>query len=192
MKKSIKFLLMGAFCISVIYVNAQQCTPGIKGGVNFASLTGFEGNPRIGAHAGFFVHKSINKSWCFQPELLYSGEGQRYLSDGEERMLSLDYIQAPFMIQYFPIQQLYLEFGPQVGFLVSARDRGDNSPKVNVKSDFTNAQFGLNVGTGVYVTPNIGIYGRYSFGLTDVSKFDNIVDQSNVGQVGMMIRLKTK
>src|SRR5436190_14835756 len=107
MKKSIKFLLIGALCISIMHVNAQECIPGIKGGVNFASLSGFEGSPRIGANAGFFLHKTINKTWCFQPEILYSGEGQRYRSDGEERMLALDYIQAPFMIQYFPIQQLY-------------------------------------------------------------------------------------
>jgi hypothetical protein len=171
-------------------VSAQQAI-GIKGGVNIGSLSGFEGRSRISAHAGVFLHHTINKNWCFQPELLYSGEGQRYLSSGVERTLALDYLQLPLMIQYYPTPQIYFEAGPQFGLLLSAQDKVDEeSDHINAKDDFTAAQVALGVGIGFKATEQLILYGRYNFGLTDVSRFDNIVDHSQVGQLGIAIRLK--
>ena len=177
--------------VSMIFSSAcAQVAVGIKGGVNFANLSGFEGNSRVSGHAGVFLHNTINNKWCFQPELLYSGEGQRYFSNGEERTLALDYIQLPLMIQYYPTSQLYFEFGPQVGVLVSAQDKGDETAHTNVKDDFSTAQIALGVGLGYKVTNQVILYGRYNFGLTDVTTFDNLVDHSRVGQLGIAVRLK--
>jgi hypothetical protein len=171
-------------------VYAQQAI-GIKGGVNIASLSGFEGRSRISAHGGVFLHHTINKNWCFQPELLYSGEGQRYLSGGVERTLALSYLQLPLMIQYYPAPQIYFEAGPQFGVLVSAQDKVDDAEEqINAKDDFTQAQVALGLGLGYKVSEQLILYGRYNFGLTDVSRFDNIVDHSQVGQLGIAIRLK--
>lgn len=167
-----------------------QVEVGVKGGINSARLSGFNGNSRISGHAGLFLHHTINTRWCFQPELLFSGEGQDYFSGGGERTIALDYISVPLMIQYFATKQLYFEAGPQVGILASAQDKGSDRENINVKDDYTPAQIGLNVGLGVKVTPKFGIYGRYHFGLTDVSRFDNIVDHSQVGQLGVAFRLE--
>ena len=170
--------------------NAQQAV-GIKGGVNIASLSGFEGRDRISAHGGVFLHHTINKNWCFQPELLYSGEGQRYMSGGVVRTLALGYLQLPLMIQYYPAPQVYFEAGPQFGLLLSAQDKvDDESDHINAKEDFTAAQVALGMGIGFKSTEQLILYGRYNFGLTDVTKFDNIVDHSQVGQLGIAIRLK--
>ena len=172
-------------------VNAQQAV-GIKGGVNIASLSGFEGRSRISGHGGVFLHHTINRTWCFQPELLFSGEGQRYIANtGEERTLALGYLQLPLMVQYYPAPQVYLEAGPQFGLLLSAQDKvDDESGNINAKDDFTAAQVALGLGIGFKATEQLILYGRYNFGLTDVTRFDNIVDHSNVGQLGIAIRLK--
>ena len=79
MKKVTMILSVAVVSLLFSTVNAQQAI-GIKGGVNIANLSGFEGRSRISAHGGVFLHHTINKNWCFQPELLYSGEGQRYMS----------------------------------------------------------------------------------------------------------------
>jgi len=190
MKTTITIQLIAGISFLFNPVNAQETIVGIKGGLNSTFLTGYVGNNRVSGHAGFFLHNTINNRWCFQPELLYSGEGQRYFSDGEERTLALDYLQVPLMIQYFPMRQLYFEFGPQVGILVSAQDKGMDGLNINAKNDFSAAQAGLNLGVGIKATNSIGFYGRYCFGLTDVSKFDNIVDHSQVGQIGLSVRLR--
>lgn len=184
-------MIVSVTCLSLFFLNANgQHTLGIKGGVNIANLSGFEGNSRVSAHAGLFLHHTINRAWCFQPELLFSGEGQRYFDNGEERTLALNYIQLPLMIQYYPSPQIYLEAGPQVGVLVSAEDKSDGGAHINAKEDFTTAQIALGVGLGFKASGQVIFYGRYNFGLTDVTKFDDIVDHSRVGQLGVAIRLR--
>ena len=190
MKKVTTILSVAAISLFFSTVNAQQAI-GIKGGLNIASLSGFEGRDRISAHAGLFLHHTINKNWCFQPELLYSGEGQRYMSGGVERTLALGYLQLPLMIQYYPAPQVYLEAGPQFGLLLSAQDKvDDESGEINAKDDFTTGQVAIGLGLGYKASEQLILYGRYNFGLTDVSRFDNIVDHSNVGQLGIAVRLK--
>ena len=190
MKKVTMVLSVAVISFLFSTVSAQQAI-GIKGGVNIASLSGFEGRSRISAHGGVFLHHTINKNWCFQPELLYSGEGQRYTSGGVERTLALSYLQLPLMIQYYPAPQVYFEAGPQFGLLLSAQDKVDDfEEQINAKDDFTQAQVALGLGMGYKASEQLILYGRYNFGLTDVSRFDNIVDHSNVGQLGIAIRLK--
>jgi len=185
------FVILTLVVSGLFFTTADaQNSIGVKAGVNIASLSGFQGDSRVSAHGGLFLHHTINNNWCFQPELLFSGEGQRYFDNGIERTLALDYIQLPLMMQYYVVPQLYLEGGPQVGVLVSAQDKGDEGAHLNAKNDFTTAQIALALGLGFKATDQVILYGRYNFGLTDVSKFDNIVDHSNVGQLGIAIRLK--
>src|SRR5687768_13102667 len=179
--KKVTTVLSVAF-LNLFFLNADaQHAIGVKGGVNIANLSGFEGNSRVSVHGGVFLHHTINSEWCFQPELLYSGEGQRYFDNGEERTLALNYLQLPLMIQYYVAPRIYLEAGPQVGVLISAQDKGDETVHVNIKDDFTAAQIALGVGLGFKATDQVILYGRYNFGLTDVTRFDNIVDHSRVG-----------
>ena len=190
MKKVTMVLSVAVISFLLSSVNAQQAV-GIKGGVNISSLSGFDGRSRISAHGGVFLHHTINNNWCFQPELLYSGEGQRYVSGGVERTLALGYLQLPLMIQYYPAPQVYFEAGPQFGLLLSAQDKVDDyEEQINSKDDFTQAQVALGLGIGYKASEKLILYGRYNFGLTDVSRFDNIVDRSNVGQLGIAVRLK--
>ena len=189
MKKATTILSVAVMSLFFSTADAQQAV-GIKGGLNIASLSGFEGRDRISGHAGLFLHHTINKNWCFQPELLYSGEGQRYMSGGVERTLALGYLQLPLMIQYYPAPQVYLEAGPQFGLLLSAQDKvDDESGEINAKDDFTTGQVAIGLGIGYKASEKLILYGRYNFGLTDVSRFDNIVDHSNVGQLGVAFRL---
>ena len=163
MKKVTMVLSVAAMSLFFSTVNAQQAI-GIKGGLNIASLSGFEGRSRISGHAGVFLHHTINKNWCFQPELLYSGEGQRYVSGGVERTLALGYLQLPLMIQYYPAPQVYLEAGPQFGLLLSAQDKVDDyEDQINAKDDFTTGQVAIGLGIGYKASEKLVLYGRYNF-----------------------------
>src|SRR5882757_8376214 len=102
-------------------VNAQQTTLGVKGGVSFTGVSNLNGKDRTTGHAGLFLHSTINKNWAFQPEVLYSAQGQHFTNDlGQRRILALDYIQVPLMLQYYPVQRFYFEAGPQVGVKINS------------------------------------------------------------------------
>jgi hypothetical protein len=51
---------------------------GVKGGVSLTGVTNLKGNERTTGHVGIFMHHTITKNWCFQPELLYSAQGQHF------------------------------------------------------------------------------------------------------------------
>jgi hypothetical protein len=166
-----------------------QVTPGIKGGLNVADISNFNGENRVSGHVGLFLHHTINPNWCVQPEVLYSGQGQKYMTVNGERTLALSYIQVPVMIQYYPVKQLYFEAGPQVSFLTSANVKGEGADKVEVDGSYNKADFGINVGAGIAATHNLGFYARYNAGLTDITKNDNITRMNRGGQLGMYVRL---
>ena len=83
--------------------------------------------------------------------------------------INLDYIAVPVMFQYNALPNLYLEAGPQFGFLVSAKAK-DNNGSLDIKDGLKTFDFGLGLGAGYYFTPNIGVNVRYVAGLTDIVK----------------------
>jgi hypothetical protein len=185
-------ILLTLFFLDAVYlaVNAQPQT-GAKAGISAASLSSFEGSSRTSIHAGFFASLKLNKQWQFQPEILYSGEGQQYTTEGNKRTISLGYINLPMMVRYFPAEKFYLEVGPQIGFLAHASSSGEDVGKLNVKRSFNNNQFALVAGAGVRVNNRITFYGRYQLGLSDVTQGET-VDHSRVIMAGFSLQFRKK
>jgi len=190
-----KKLLVSAGIILLIsgfnFANAQiRVQPGIKGGVSFSQVTNLKGDERVTGHGGIFLNTMLNDRWSIQPELLYSAQGQKFKDENSSKnVLALDYLQLPVMLQYSPVSKVYLEAGPQVGFLVNAKIEGPNDAnKADVKDNYKKADFGVNVGLGVNATKNIGIYGRYNFGIMDVTKSDAVYRQNRDLQLGAAIK----
>lgn len=185
-----KIVIMVALACCLVSFSQAQFTPGIKGGLNIADVSNFNGDNRISGHAGLFLHHTINSRWCIQPEVLYSGQGQQYNTSAGERTLALSYIQVPVMVQYYPVRQLYFEVGPQVSFLTSAKTKAeDGDNKVEVDDHYKKTDVGLNIGVGIAATRQLGFYGRYQAGLTDISKDNNVTNRNRGAQLGMYVRL---
>ncbi|GAA0543169.1 porin family protein [Chitinophaga japonensis] len=187
MKKLILTILI-AGC-ATFAAQAQSIHFGVKGGLNIAQLSDFDGSgSRASGHVGGFVNFRF-RDWAIQPELLFSGQGEKYdVALAGERKVALNYINIPVMFQYYLIPQFYLEAGPQVGFLVSAKDKG-GSVTVDIKDGYNTADLGMGFGLGFKLPMGFGIYGRYNFGLTDL--YDGSGDYKNsVAQVGVSYTIK--
>jgi hypothetical protein len=194
MKKYV--LALAFFCLLAYPSHAQKVTPGIKGGLNITDVTSFNGNNRLSGHIGLFLHSRINRNWSIQPEILYSGQGQRYLVDPSGTItLALNYIQIPLMFQYYPVKQFYLEFGPQLGFLLAANIKNDGH-KNEVDGWFNKVDAAIGLGAGIQVTKMLGFYARYNIGIADISNDDSRLLNNRdhyynrVGQIGIAIKLK--
>jgi len=191
MKKYVLPILL--FCLIAYSSQAQQWTPGIKGGLNIADVSGLNGDNRLSGHVGLFFHGRINHQWSIQPEILYSGQGQRYWAGRDEYTLALSYIQIPLMFQFHPVRKFYLEFGPQIGFLLSANAKNDND-KTEVDQYFKKVDAAIAFGAGIQVTRMLGFYARYNAGIADISKDNNPLiyrdNYNRVGEIGIAIKLK--
>ncbi|MGL6125656.1 opacity protein [Chryseobacterium artocarpi] len=208
-----KKLILGLAVTAGTLAFAQQTNSsnpvsfGVKGGMNVSSLSKDSGlddqKSKIGFNAGVFANIPVATSFSIQPEVLYSQYGNKsdFTALGTKYSAStkLDYIAVPVMFQYNALPNLYLEAGPEFGFMVSAKNKlknesnGDSTTSDNYKDNFNTFNFGIGLGAGYYFTPNLGITARYVAGLTDIAKnrpSGSDAVRNNVFQVGLAYKFK--
>ncbi|KMQ65096.1 opacity protein [Chryseobacterium angstadtii] len=185
--------------------SSNPVTFGVKGGMNVSSLSKDEGlddqKSKIGFNAGVFANIPVAESFSIQPEVLYSQYGSKadytVLGTKFSSSTKLDYITVPVMFQYNLIPNLFVEAGPEFGFMVSAKNKiknennGNSTTSDNYKDDLKTFNFGIGLGAGYYFTQNFGITARYVAGVTDIFK-DNSGDaiRNNTFQVGLAYKFK--
>ncbi|WP_080779140.1 porin family protein [Chryseobacterium phocaeense] len=197
---------------------------GVKGGMNVSSLTdgsnnaywsNYERKAKIGFNAGVFANIPISGQFSVQPEILYNGLGSKIESTinfdiPEARMdikenLSLSYLSVPLMLQYNLLPELYVEAGPEFGFLLGGRAKSEFTQTSNtdgasstqshtgkiVMDLFNKFNFGIGIGAGYYFTQNLAVTARYTAGITDIYKY-NTGDavRNNALQVGLAYKFK--
>lgn len=142
---------------------------GIKGGLNVSNLMGdvedLDLGIRTSVHIGMLAEIIVSDKFSIQPELLYSGQGATVGSNPGFLRKKLNYITLPVMAKFPVLKGLYLETGPQVGFLISAKDKtNDSNDKIK---GIKTIDFGLNAGLNYEFKNGVFIQGRYNLGLTD-------------------------
>ncbi|WP_343688143.1 porin family protein [Chitinophaga sp.] len=191
MKKSILAALFVA--CAALGAKAQTLTFGVKGGLNVAKLTNIENSHnRASIYAGGFANFALSDMFAIQPELLYSGQGYFYRDAVNNKYTTkLGYINIPVMFQVHLVDEFFLEAGPQVGFLASAKAKA-GKVTVDIKDQMTTADFGLGFGLGYQFPIGVGISARYMFGLTDVYKNATESHKNSVASVGLTYTFNKK
>jgi len=188
--KVIKYVcVLALICMSFVTTKAQPISLGLKGGLNVTNLSNADDDNRISGQIGFYLHTKIARGWAFQPEILYSGQGDKYWDGSAHYTWALNYINIPLMFQYYPIRKFYLEFGPQLGILVAAHDKGPHGYNADISDGIKKADATLNLGMGIRATDQLGFYMRYGIGLSDVTRDDNYTYSNRVFQLGVDVRL---
>ena len=105
----------------------------------------------------------------------------------------------PVILKYKVDKNTYLEFGPQLGFLVSASldsDSYKSSASQTVSKLFNDIDFGLNIGVGIPIAKDLILNGRYSLGLTNIWKNadanDNFTLKNRVISAGLIFIVPQK
>ncbi|HEX9826031.1 MAG TPA: porin family protein [Flavobacteriaceae bacterium] len=172
-----KLFLFAAVAVFGFTMNAQEVTFGAKAGVNFASLGGDDSDGLDGLtsfHVGGVVVIGVSEKFAIQPELLYSSQGASY--DGGD--LKLDYINVPVLAKFTVAEGFSIEAGPQIGFLVSAKDDGED-----VKDFLKSTDFSAALGLGYELETGLNFGARYNLGLGNVLDDDGGDLKNNVIQL---------
>lgn len=164
-----KTMIIAAAILFSFAAKSQGVHFGIKGGLNASELHGSginDAKTKIGFHAGALAHiHTSNPSWGIQPELMYSLEGAKYNDDVK---LDLGFLNLPVLVQYMFDNGFRIEAGPQLGFLMSAKQKmGDNSE--DVKDNLKSINFSIPVGIGYLTRSGLGFDARYNFGVSDLN-----------------------
>ncbi|MEZ7495358.1 porin family protein [Leeuwenhoekiella aequorea] len=152
---------------------------GIKGGVNFANFTGDGGdgfdddNARTSFNIGALVEIPVTERFAIQPEVFYSGQGFDLVQrdDEQDTEFQLNYINVPVLAKLYLVKGLYVEAGPQIGFLVDSQLDGPNGSVDIDEDNFNDIDFGGAVGLGYKFDGGLYLNGRYTQGFSDV--YDN-------------------
>ncbi len=158
-----------------------QIELGVKGGFSLVNLKGiavnvapgefisFDNSIKPSFHFGGFGIYEITEKLNLQGEFIYFNKGAK----SKEATLSLHYISIPVLVNYEVYDNLYLQGGPEIGFLMAARTKigGTN---FDLKGFYNNAvDFTLNLGAKYQLNSELHIGMRYALGLSDLRDDDN-------------------
>lgn len=146
-------------------------SPGIKTGLNLASLSNVENSStKTGLQGGLFVNLHLASFYELQLETTYSSQGSTFEyrtfssgfdpSSSYEEDLNLEYISLNLANKFFPFKNIGLNLivGPSIDILVSS----DNF------NDITPIDLSLFGGIGYEFPFGLGLEMRYKQGLIDV------------------------
>lgn len=121
----------------------------LNGGEKFKSGSATETASDTGFYVGINSKISINDKLAFTPELDY----------GNLNNASFGFLSA--RIQYYPFTNFYIQAGPQASYIFEFL--GNSLAKTGLD---------LSTGIGFDITEHFHVQARYSFELTNRSKFD--------------------
>lgn len=186
MKKLALILIAG---ISFATAHAQFQF-GLKGGVNFANISDAWGNSsrtQFNVNAGVFFHMPVARRVAIQPELYYSGQGDKFIEAGYTGTDHFNYVNLPILLKLTSRTGFYFETGPQFGFLIGANTTYQGVSQ-DVKSEIASGDFAwvFGIGCKIPLSP-VGVDLRYNAGLSNINNAqgDNTIIHNNVFQLGI-------
>lgn len=170
------------FFILSIFLEAQV-RYGLKAGANITNITivNRESKSRAGLQAGILALVPLDSDsdmLFFQPEIIFSTQGEFYYTGGKDYKVFLNYIDVPLMLKVYFSEaesEFFAEFGPHLGFKITEKiDKLESSAMT-----FNTFDFALGLGLGYSFNREFEIYGRYTYGFTDVVKNDLSDDKNH-------------
>ncbi len=150
---------------------------GVKAGLNASTFIGngyTNITPTIGVYVGALAEiPAFMDDFYLQPEIMVSFQG----ADLGPRNLNLTYLHLPLMGKYHITDEIAVEFGPQISFLIA--DNWDD----NISALDTNKfNIGLNFGGGYRLNENLYFQLRFNMGFTRV--VENTSIKNGLLQIG--------
>ena len=177
-----KKLIMSTLAIVaiVVSVNAQSFSLGLKAGAIGTKIDGkgFQ-SYKLSYQGGVFAEIDLLHKIGIQPELLFSQTSSQTvsgptgigtLSSGlkPNTAFTLNYLSIPVLLRYNFAKLFTLNLGPQYGILLN----NNSSLLQNGQNAFKSGDLSGVVGLQVHLS-SLRVYGRYVFGLNNVSDVSN-------------------
>jgi len=185
-----KLLIISVVAVSALLTSCATTFYGIKAGPNIANIYGDDvdnAESKIGVLFGGYAEFQAFDTFSIQPELLYSAQGAKYTeSDGFDGKFKLDYLNIPIMGKFYVSDGFFLEAGPQIGFLLSAKDEYESpglSGEDDIKEFFKGTDFAANLGLGYQLEGGLNFGARYSVGVSNINDFEGSEDFKNTNGV---------
>ncbi len=180
-----RVLLVVAVSFLTLWSSAQSLQFGVRGGSNISGESSHKYSTdlshstdyRAGFNAGGVINMQISEKFDAEADILYSMQGFKQdiyttIDDTYDEIMvqtvTSHYLNIPIVAKYYVTDGLYVECGPQVGFLLGRNSNFNEEPYEYSKSK--KVDFGIVAGLGYAINDNFFIDARYGFGFTGTSK----------------------
>lgn len=178
-----KKLLMSTLAVLaiVVSISAQSFSLGIKAGAIGTKIDGqdFQTGYNLSYQGGAFAEVDLLGKIGIQPELLFSQTSSKTVSGptngttlasglNANTAFTLSYLSIPVLLRYNFAKLFTLNLGPQYGILLNK----NTNLQTNGKNAFKSGDLSGVVGLQVHLS-SLRVYGRYVFGLNNVSDVAN-------------------
>lgn len=166
-----KLMIIAVFFLLGISETSAQVTftPGIRGGLNLATVGQTYGDFTPDFYVGAFGAINFTKRYTMQPEINYSRQGAdnvrveyydefngNYVNGRQD--ISLDYLSLSLMNKFFVVEGFHLMVGPTFDILVND----------NLVYSYTDVDLGVNAGLGYRFPNGLSVEARFKKGIIDV------------------------
>jgi len=145
---------------------------------------------KAGAIGGMFITYSIQNTFGITTKFLYSQKGATFKSSDTRQ--TLNYIEIPVIGRFFLNKEGTIRpnlfVGPSFGFLTGATNKVGSEERVKIdgwQDTYNDFDFGVTGGIGVNVLIASETYfiidGRYTHGLSDITKAPGVVNNNSLG-----------
>ena len=198
MKKTFLVIAIAIFGGTLGASAQESWSFGVKGGVNFSTVTGdyfSDPNSRTAFNLGVLAEIPVADRISIQPEVLYSAQGYDVASIDEDNAFDtddnieyqLDYIQVPLLAKIYVLDGLSVQAGPSFNFNVNEEidyTPTENGGDIELEDQVNDFEFGGAAGLEYKFNNGFFIQGRYNYGFTEISEGSdahNSVWQAGVG-----------
>ena len=182
-----KKLFLVLVCASSVIAASAQVKFGLKLGANLASVSDMEGTKsKFGINGGVQASMPLGSTFSVAPELVYSSQGAK-ASEGDGS-INLNYINVPVLLQYNNPSGFFAHTGPQIGFLMSAKQKAGGET-ADIKDFVNTTDFSWAIGAGFATQSGFGFNARYNIGLSKLDKEGDGSSKNGVLQFGIFYNL---
>ena len=184
-----KTLFIAVLFLGMISLKAQEMHFGARGALSITKIKFIDvdgdsdwedeynnhSKGKMNFEIGVFGEYMFNDQFAIAPELNYAGAGDRWEGKNGDgpwtRTYSLTYLQVPVMLKYYINENISINAGPQLSFLMSAKEdyeQGDFSRTIDLIEDkeIKTSDFGLNIGGSYKMESGLFFDIRYYMGLS--------------------------
>ena len=160
--------MIAALMVASLSANAQEVGAFIKpmAGATLTTLTGDLNDlkMKVGFTGGIELGYQFHEMFALTAGALYSMQGGRVSNDDTKYMVNMNYLNVPVMLAVYPVPGFGIKAGAQFGFLLNAKQGGQDFKVFCKKSDFS-----IPVGLS-YEFDDAVVELRYNIGLSNLMK----------------------
>lgn len=171
------FLLWVVAIFTTTQLYAQKkVSPGIRAGVNVATLSNINADFKADFYAGGILSLHLGQRYTLQPELIYTRQGANHVvfMDDEtgqpagQENVTIQYLSLGAINKFYFVEGFHGLVGPSLDMKI-----GKNFPRIDFDDDdYGGVDLGIALGLGYTLPFGLTVEGRFKTGLLDAFNND--------------------